>query len=484
MSGVRAIDQIYYSKPGADTLESGLTRVYSDDEIRIMAELGLKVRCLDCYVVEDNKVGPKLGDGMGCQSKRRKKLSLRRKATNTQKQTDPQSIGPSKADSQNQILTKPSKPNLDTQPSVLTANAPLDTQPLFQTKTEFQSSSNPIFSRIDIVSLFNPTDFKEWLGSFETYVDIAADRAEDGDGCDDGDGGGSEDKEDLVAFENDTDDDEFKQLRDNIEAWNAKALSVARELPKKIWQRALRRKEDLLVNMKRVEMSCTQLEKVMMMKEFKECVVRYVVAQGKNVTWVVSDKNRNQRLGVKCNPGCPFRLYCSWDKRRGTLVVKSVEDQHTCYRNMEANRQLNSTWIASQLLELFKVKPHWPAKDIFETIRIAYKVLVNKPFAYKVKYYAHTLLHGSMKQHYNSLGSYLEALKIVSPSSYFRLEVDPETNPPTFTSVFFYFDGVKQGWTFLGGMLLSVVGRDGNEQMFPLTWAVCEGETKATWIGF
>ena len=125
---------------------------------------------------------------------------------------------------------------------------------------------------------------------------------------------------------------------------------------------------------------------------------------------------------------------------------------------------------------------------------------MKKSFAYKVKYYALRLLHGSMKQHYSNLGSYLEALKASCRNSYFKLEVDEKTTPPTFKSVFFCFDGVRQGWlngcrkvlcidgcflkTFLGGALLSAVGRDGNEQMYPLAWAVVEGETLASWTWF
>ena len=42
-------------------------------------------------------------------------------------------------------------------------------------------------------------------------------------------------------------------------------------------------------------------------------------------------------------------------------------------------------------------------------------VSIKKDLAYKVKYYAHRMLHGSMQDHYNKLGRYLEALKIASP---------------------------------------------------------------------
>ena len=38
-------------------------------------------------------------------------------------------------------------------------------------------------------------------------------------------------------------------------------------------------------------------------------------------------------------------------------------------------------------------------------------MIIKKTLAYKVKYYAHKMLHGSMQEHYNKLGRYLEALK-------------------------------------------------------------------------
>ncbi|KAL2944418.1 putative protein FAR1-RELATED SEQUENCE 10 [Bienertia sinuspersici] len=276
--------------------------------------------------------------------------------------------------------------------------------------------------------------------------------------------------------DSDTDDEEFRDSRRKIEAWNAAALSTARDLQQKALQGTVTRSE------KGKSQEETEADTVK-----DEFVTDY-------------DESRQQRLGVKCNPGCPFRLYCSWDSRRAAFVVKSVEDQHTCVRNMESNRQLKSTWLAKQFLELFKSRPHWPAKEIVETIRVAYRVLVKVGFAYKVKYYAHRLLHGSMKEHYSKLGRYLEALKESSPNSYFKLEVDNSTHPATFDKVFFCFDGVKQGWlkgcrkvlcvdgcflkTFLGGMLLSAIGRDANEQMYPLAWAVVEGETNASWKWF
>ena len=45
----------------------------------------------------------------------------------------------------------------------------------------------------------------------------------------------------------------------------------------------------------------------------------------------------------------------------------------------------------------------------------SYRVIIKKTLAYKVKYYAHKMLHGSMQEHYNKLVRYLEAVNSSSP---------------------------------------------------------------------
>ncbi|XP_022007672.1 uncharacterized protein LOC110906924 [Helianthus annuus] len=112
-----------------------------------------------------------------------------------------------------------------------------------------------------------------------------------------------------------------------------------------------------------------------------------------------------------------------------------------------------------------------------------------------------------MRDHYSKIGSYLEVLKKAKPSLTIRLEtappfinLDPEATCETFFRVFICFDGVKKGFlagcrkvlcldgcflkTFLGGMLLTAVGRDGNDQMFPLALAAVEGEKNESWEWF
>ncbi|KAL2937711.1 Collagen alpha-1(XXVII) chain A [Bienertia sinuspersici] len=142
--------------------------------------------------------------------------------------------------------------------------------------------------------------------------------------------------------------------------------------------------------------------------KFKEAVAKYAIFQGRNVSVVLSNWKRKQQIGIKCLKDCPFYLYAAWDTRRATLVVRTVNDMHTCSRNMKKNRQLKCSWVARQLLDVFKARPHWPAKEIQETVRRGFKVVINRDFAYKVKYAAHKMLHGSMHDHYKKIKPYLE----------------------------------------------------------------------------
>ncbi|XP_021725172.1 uncharacterized protein LOC110692473 [Chenopodium quinoa] len=237
-------------------------------------------------------------------------------------------------------------------------------------------------------------------------------------------------------------------------------------------------------------------------EDFKQAVAKFAIFQGRNLTIVTANKSRQQRIGVRCSEGFPFRLYASWDSWRGSFVVKTVVSNHSCIRTMEKNKQLKGSWLAEQLLDVFKARPHWPAKEIIETVRRAYRVIIRKEFAYKVKWHAHKKLHGSMREHYGKVGRYLEALKRSSPNTQLDLVtyMDKNKPPQIFQRLYVCFEGLQKGWmegcrkiicvdacflkTFLGGQLMSAVGRDGNDQMYPIAWAVVEGKDNTSWEWF
>ena len=99
------------------------------------------------------------------------------------------------------------------------------------------------------------------------------------------------------------------------------------------------------------------------------------------------------------------------------------------------------------------------------------------------------------------LGVYVHVLQQTYPTSLTELITDPDPSEvQVFKRLYVCFKGLKQGWiegrrkvicidacflkTFLGGQLLVAIGRDNNNQMFPISWVVVEGENNDSWGWF
>ena len=107
-----------------------------------------------------------------------------------------------------------------------------------------------------------------------------------------------------------------------------------------------------------------------------------------------------------------------------------------------------------------------------------------------------------MNDHFHLLPSYVSELKNVNRNSTFELVLDKDTPDGLirFKRLYICFDSLARGFlercikvigmdgcflkTETKGQLLSVVGKDENNQMFPIAWAVVEGENQTSWTWF
>ncbi|GJU62779.1 retrovirus-related pol polyprotein from transposon TNT 1-94 [Tanacetum coccineum] len=107
---------------------------------------------------------------------------------------------------------------------------------------------------------------------------------------------------------------------------------------------------------------------------------------------------------------------------------------------------------------------------------------------------------GGLIEHYSRLYDYRQAILDSNPGSTCRLDVVQDNASPTFKRIYFCFKGVKDGWLagcrkvigldgcFLKhtckGELLTAMGRDANNQMYPIAWAVVRVENSENWMWF
>ncbi|CAL1389629.1 unnamed protein product [Linum trigynum] len=135
-------------------------------------------------------------------------------------------------------------------------------------------------------------------------------------------------------------------------------------------------------------------------------------------------------------------------------------------------------------------------------IRETHNVKLSKRKCYRARLYAKRLLGGSLIEEYKKLGPYVAELKRVDPRGRFILEVDPCSiaNRVLFKRLYVSFSVLRKGFlegcrpifsldgAFLkgevNGMILSVVAKDGDNRMYPIAWAVVEGENLDSWGWF
>ncbi|WOL01448.1 hypothetical protein Cni_G10164 [Canna indica] len=232
--------------------------------------------------------------------------------------------------------------------------------------------------------------------------------------------------------------------------------------------------------------------------EFKQAIQNYALVNGYNIKWSKSNKRRKE---AKCIMGCPWRIYASWLTNEKTLMVKAYTNEHSCSRNMR-NRQATVSWIANYYLEKFRSNPNWGVEEMEKDLLRKFYITIPRMKSYRAKWEALKRLRGSVEDHYALLGSYIAQLRKVNPTSLFSVVCDPEFtgSPPIFKRLYIGFDALRNGFVhgcrpiigfdgcffkiFLGGQLLSAIGRDDNNQMFPIAWAVVEGENYDSWSWF
>ncbi|CAN1768208.1 hypothetical protein LINPERHAP1_LOCUS10564 [Linum perenne] len=189
---------------------------------------------------------------------------------------------------------------------------------------------------------------------------------------------------------------------------------------------------------------------------------------------------------------CGWRVYGSWNSRKEAFVLKCLGENHRCPRALE-NKQASAKWIAKTYIEKFRLSPKWDVIDMKRELQMTYGIRINDNKCYRARNAARTLLEGSLEDEYKKIRPYVAALQRADPEGRFCLKVDVHPDDKnTFKRLYVGFSSLFKGFLAgcrpiigfdgcflkgeLPGMLLSAVEKDGNDQMFPLAWAVTEGE--------
>nr|GEW78238.1 hypothetical protein CTI12_AA105810 [Tanacetum cinerariifolium] len=199
---------------------------------------------------------------------------------------------------------------------------------------------------------------------------------------------------------------------------------------------------------------------------------------------------------------CPFRFWASWMQKERSFQIKTIYSDHKCARDYNLGSLVTFRWIAQHDANEIIQNSSIPTRFMINDIRK--KFLINVSLgqfkrAKKLALYEHE--EGLIK-HYGKLWEYRQVVLESNPvfTCHIDQEVLEDDGKIHFTRMYVCFKGLKDGWLagcrrvigldgcflthYCKGELLTVVGRDANNQMFPIAWAIVKIENKNNWCWF
>ncbi|KAJ0946197.1 putative transcription factor interactor and regulator CCHC(Zn) family [Helianthus annuus] len=156
------------------------------------------------------------------------------------------------------------------------------------------------------------------------------------------------------------------------------------------------------------------------------------------------------------------------------------------------------------MLEQIEENPEIPVKAVQEQFQRRYSVGISRMKAYRAKCIAKKHVEGDYAEQYTILRDYAHELIQQNPGTTVKIEVDgnpdPGDNTRQFRRIYVCLAALKQGFKAIGrdflgldgafmkgpfpGQLLSAVGVDCNNGIYPVAYAIVESENKESWTWF
>ncbi|KAL4586919.1 hypothetical protein LXL04_011567 [Taraxacum kok-saghyz] len=234
-------------------------------------------------------------------------------------------------------------------------------------------------------------------------------------------------------------------------------------------------------------------------QQMKEMLCNYAVANGYQLRYQKNDSSR--LLVICCKGACKFRLWATWMSIEHSFQIKSLIPDHQCSRNFKLGAIVNFQWIGSHYTKDILHRQKLTIRQLRLEVIKKFDIDVSLSQCRRAKKHAMTLIEGTLVEHYAKLWSYGAEIRRSNPGSTVSMDVNPMPDDTNyFSKLYVCFDGVKKGWKqgcrrvigidgcflkeIISGELLCAVGKDANNQIYPICWAVVCVENKDNWMWF
>ncbi|KAM0886359.1 hypothetical protein ACQ4PT_029736 [Festuca glaucescens] len=234
--------------------------------------------------------------------------------------------------------------------------------------------------------------------------------------------------------------------------------------------------------------------------EFRAALNSYSVRNRKKI-----NKTRNEKIRVNacCEEGCPWMIKASKNSMTGAFVVKGYEGKHTC-ESVWKLKTLTAPFLTQKFLDEFRDNMKMDLQTFANKVQREYNMCPDRWKLGRARKDALTIIHGDEAAQFNQLWDYGQELRRSNPGSKFfltcnKVKVGDKTEDHLAT-LYWSYDALKRGFlrgcrplicvdgchikTRYKGQLLTVVGIDPNDCIYPITFGLVEVECTSSWEWF
>jgi hypothetical protein len=202
-------------------------------------------------------------------------------------------------------------------------------------------------------------------------------------------------------------------------------------------------------------------------------------------------------------PTCPWTLFISRATENEMFVVRTLKTEHKCMPTRKV-RLYTVSAIAKEVEPLLESNPNIPLKALQDSLQRKNQVQISFQKVFRAKIMALEKMEGDYVSQYRYLRDYCDELLRSNPGSTIKIDVERECNPSSesrqFKRIYICFAALKAGFLACGrqllgldgcfmkgpfpGQVLTAVGIDSNNGIYPVAYAVVEAETTSSWTWF
>ncbi|KAG8373238.1 hypothetical protein BUALT_Bualt11G0002900 [Buddleja alternifolia] len=216
-------------------------------------------------------------------------------------------------------------------------------------------------------------------------------------------------------------------------------------------------------------------------------------------------KNDNRRIYARCvSEGCDWKintLRVGGEKGESTFQIREYNPKHSCTRSYEV-KNATSGWLAKKIINKFIADPKRRVGGFRKEVTQELGFDISKGQAYRAKTLALEKIEEHANDQYKQLWDYAEKLRRTNPGSTVIMQMaeGDDQEGRKFDKFYVGLAGLRKGFmsgcrpiigvdgTHLkgphGGVLLTSVSVDPNNNLFPISYDVVSGETKIAWEWF